>query len=228
MATVNLQAAAREGTGKGHARKLRQAERIPVILYGHGTDPVSLSLSSLDVRRVLNTAAGSNAVLKLDVEGDSTERAAIIKDIQRHPVTRDIIHLDLLSVDLTQPVEVTVPVRPTGVPVGVKMEGGVLGWARRELLVRVLPTNIPESIELDISGLHLNDAVHIGDIEVGEGVELLEDEHLTICSVASQKLELEEPTDEEAEGEEGEGEEGETAEGESAEGEESSSEDDES
>lgn len=192
MATVNLLAMPREGTGKEKARKIRQADRIPAILYGHGTDPLSLSLGAIEVRKALSTPAGSNAVIKLDVEGDKKERAAIFKAIQRHPVTRKIIHLDLLSIDLTQPVEVSVHIKAVGIPVGVKLEGGVLGWARREVAIRVLPTRIPESIELDISALHVNSVVHIGDLAVGEGVEVLDDPEMTVCSIASSKLSVEE------------------------------------
>lgn len=198
MATVNLQASPRQGTGKEKARKVRQADRIPAVLYGHGTDPVSLSLGAIEVRKALSTSAGSNAVIKLDVEGDKTERAAIFKAIQRHPVTRKIIHLDLLSIDLTQPVEVNVHIKAIGIPVGVKLDGGVLGWARREVQIRVLPTRIPESIDLDISDLRVNSVVHIGDLAVGEGVEILDDPEMTVCSVASSKLNVEDTAAEEA------------------------------
>lgn len=191
MATVNLQAQPREGTGKGRARKLRQADRIPAVLYGHGTDPVSLSVGAVEVRKALSTSAGSNAVIKLEVEGDANERAAIFKAIQRHPVTRKIVHLDLLSIDLTQPIEVNVHVRPIGTPIGVKLEGGVLGWARREVLIRVLPTRIPEAIELDISELHVNQVLHVGDLVVGAEIEILDDAAMTICSIASSKLAIE-------------------------------------
>lgn len=192
MATVNLQALPREGKGKGTARKLRQADRIPAILYGHGTDPVSLSVGAVDVRKALSTSAGSNAVIKLEVEGDRSQRAAIFKAIQRHPVTRKIIHLDLLSIDLTKPVEVSVHLRPVGTPVGVKLEGGVLGWARRDVRIRVLPTRIPEAVDLDISGLHVNQVLHFGDLSVGEGIEVLDDPDMTICSVASSRLAVDE------------------------------------
>jgi large subunit ribosomal protein L25 len=194
MATVNLQAHPREGTGKGTARKLRQADRIPAVLYGHGTDPVNLSFGALEVRKALSTSAGSNAVIKLEVEGDRKERAAIFKAIQRHPVSRKIIHLDLLSIDLNQPVEVSVHVRPLGIPIGVKLEGGVLGWARRDVRIRVLPTRIPEAIDLDISGLHVNQVVHVGDLVMGEGVEVLDDADTTLCSVASSRLKVDEDT----------------------------------
>lgn len=206
MATVNLAASPREGTGKGVARKLRMQERVPAIVYGFDTEPFSCSVDSAQLRKALSTGSGSRAVIKLDVEGVSEPRVTIIKEIQRHPVSRKIIHIDLLQIDLTQPVEVSVPIEPKGTPVGVKLEGGVMSWARRELAIRVLPTAIPESIELDISGLHVNQAVHIEDL-TPEGYEILDEPRLTICSVASTSLDLgDEDADEAAEGAEiGEG-----------------------
>lgn len=190
MATVNLAASPREGTGKGVARKLRAQERIPAIIYGYGTtDPVACSIGAADLRKALNTGSGSNAVLKLDFEGEPEPKVTIIKEIQRHPVSRSIIHLDLLAIDLNAPVEVSVPIAPQGVPAGVKLEGGVLSWGRRDINIRVLPTAIPESIELDISRLHINDAIHIEDLQP-EGYEILDEGRLTICSVSSTSLEM--------------------------------------
>ena len=214
MGTVNLTADPREGTGKGVARKLRAQHRVPAIIYGYGTsEPVSCSLDAIELRKALSTDSGTNAVLKIDMEGSGEPKVTIVKEIQRHPVSRNIIHLDLLAIDLNNPVEVSVRIAPQGTPVGVKLEGGVLSWGRREINIRVLPTQIPESIELDISGLHINQAIHIEDLQP-EGYEILDEGRLTICSVASQTLEVE--ADEEAEGEEAlaEGEEAPEGEGE--------------
>lgn len=207
MATVNLAATPREGAGKGVARKLRMQDRVPAIVYGYGTDPFSCSVDAAQLRKALSTGSGSRAVIKLDVEGTSEPRVTIIKEIQRHPVSRKIIHVDLLQIDLTQTVDVSVPIVPLGQPIGVRLEGGVLSWARRELAIRVLPTAIPENIELDISELHVNQAIHIEDI-TPEGFEILDESRLTICSVASTSLDL---------GEDGDGDEA-AADGEAAEG----------
>ncbi len=202
MATVNLAARPREGAGKGVARKIRQADRVPVIVYGYETDPFMCSVDAAELRKALGTRSGTNAVIRLDLEGSDWDNAAIVKEIQRHPVSRDIIHLDLLAIDLNVPVDVSVPVSPQGTPVGVKLEGGVLSWGRRDVTIRVLPTKIPEDIELDISGLHINDALHISDVPA-EGFEVVDDPELTICSVSSTKLEVEPEGEEEAvEGEE--------------------------
>lgn len=201
MATVNIAAQPRDGRKKGAARKLRAAGQIPAVLYGLGEEPMKLSFGDREFRRAISTGSGTRAVLRLEVEGGG-EKVAILREIQRHPVTRNILHADLLAIDLTQPVEVAVPLSPQGVPYGVRNENGVLGWARRELNIRVLPTQIPESIEVVLTDLHVNDAIHVGDIEA-EGFEILDDPQLTICSVASVSL-VEETTEEgEEEGVEG-------------------------
>jgi large subunit ribosomal protein L25 len=144
-------------------------------------------------------------VVQLQIDGAERPFAVLVRELQRHPLTRNITHVDLLSIDLDQPVEVSVPINPIGVPVGVKTQGGNLEWQRRELQLRVLPTKIPEQIDVDVSGLELNDALHIEDVQV-EGAELLEEPQLTICSVKTTRMSIAEPTEEgeePAEGEEG-------------------------
>lgn len=219
MATVNLQAQPREGIGKGTARRLRADGRIPAVLYGADIDdPRNLSVDSRELWAALHTSAGSRVVITLDIAGDSGKSSvALVREIQRHPVTDDYLHADLVAIDLSQPVEVNLPIHAVGTPIGVKLEDGVLEWARREIMIRVLPTAIPESYELDISEMHVGDSVHISDLTEAK-FEILEDEHLTICTVKTTRIAEELPEDEEvAEGEE-------AAEGEAAEGEEPSAE----
>ena len=218
MASVNLSATKREGSGKGVARRLRAAGQIPAILYGYGTEAQSVVVNDLDLRKALSTPAGIRAVLQLKVQGKAKPFAVLVKELQRHPLTRNILHIDLVSIDLDVPVDVSVPIKPLGTPIGTIAEGGNLEWQRRELQVRVLPTKIPEFIEIDISELHINDALHVGDIEA-EGVELLEEAKLTICSVKTTRMSIVEPTAEDGEGEgEGEVEGDEAAEGTEASG----------
>lgn len=210
MANVNLSALPREGSGKGVARRLRAAGRVPGILYGFGTEPQSMSVDSLELRKALGTAAGIRAILQLKIEGVKKPYAVLVKDLQRHPLSRSITHIDLISIDLDVPVEVSVPINAIGIPIGVRSQGGNLEWQRRELQLRVLPTKIPENIEIDISNLELNEALHVGDITVPDA-EMLEEEKLTICSVKTTRMSIAVET------EEGEGE-GEDAEGGDAEG----------
>jgi large subunit ribosomal protein L25 len=203
MATVNLRIESRSEAGKGIARRLRAANRIPAVLYGENiADPKSVSIDALDFRKALGTGAGSRVVLNLELEGQKEKTVAILREVQRDPVSHAILHADLLAIDLTKPIEISVPIHPEGVPEGVKNEGGVLEWANRELSIRVIPTAIPESIRLDISGLHVNQSVHVSDLEP-EGYEILDDPDRPLCMVASGRLHLDEEA-EAVEGEEGE------------------------
>lgn len=211
MANVNLSAAKREGTGKGVARRLRAEGQVPGILYGFGVEPKSISLDDVSLRKALSTPAGIRAILQLKVAGVAKPFAVLVKELQRHPLSRDLVHVDFVSIDLKKLVDVSVPIRPLGTPIGTTTEGGNLEWQRRELQIRVLPTKIPEFIEVDISDLHLNDALHVGDIVV-EGAELLEEAKLTVCSVKTTRMSIEAPTEEGEDAVEGEGED-ETAEG---------------
>jgi large subunit ribosomal protein L25 len=214
MATVNLQVQPRDTSGKGAARKLRAAGRIPAVLYGAGLDePRSFSIDTRELWLALRGSAGSRAVFKLQLEGEKGDPAvALLREVQRHPVTHDLVHVDLFAIDLTQPVEVNVPIQAQGTPLGVKMEGGVLEWARREVAIRVLPTAIPETYDLDISEMQIGHSFHISDL-TADGYEILDDPALTICSVKSPRL-IEEVVEE---GEEIEGEEGAEAAGEGGE-----------
>jgi large subunit ribosomal protein L25 len=212
MANVKLSASPREGSGKGRARRLRAAGQVPCILYGHGTDAQSVSIDNIALRKALGTSAGIRAILQLEVEGTKQPFAVLIKDFQRHPLSRDITHVDLVSIDLDVPVEVSVPVKQIGIPEGVRSQDGNLEWQRRELQLRVLPTKIPEYIEIDVTEMQLNDALHVGDIEV-EGAEVLDEAKLTVCSVKTTRMSIEVAETEEGDGE-GEGEDG--AEGEGA------------
>lgn len=214
MATVNLRVQPRDASGKGAARKLRAAGRIPAVLYGSNIDePRALSIDARELWAALRTSAGSRVVLNLEVEGEKDGAGvALVREVQRHPVTHDFVHADLFAIDLKVPVEVSVPIHPVGTPVGVKMDGGVLEWSRREVSIRVLPTSIPENYEMDISEMQIGQSLHISDLTAQE-FEILDDPALTVCSVKSPRL-VEEPTVEEGEeGVEGEGAEG-AAEGE--------------
>ena len=184
MARVNLSAQSRSGAGKGVARKLRAQGRIPVVLYGATVaEPVHLSMDSKELRTGLSTSAGKRVVINLSID-QSRDAVAILRELQRDPVTHNYVHADLVAIDLTKPIEIQIPIHGEGTPPGVKLEGGVLEWSRRDVTVSVLPTQIPESITIDLSKLHLNQSIHVSDLQV-EGATILDDPEVTICSVAS-------------------------------------------
>ncbi|MEA2341211.1 MAG: large subunit ribosomal protein [Solirubrobacteraceae bacterium] len=169
-------------------RRLRREGRIPGVLYGRGQDPVAFDV---DARELRNALAGSGAVLDLALQGKSSP--AVLKDTQIHPVRGEIMHVDLLRVDLTQTITATVPVELIGAEdaPGVR-EGGVLEHVTREVLIEALPGDIPESIQFDVSGLQINDTVTLDALEAPEGVTIShEGDEAVLATVTPPRLEQE-------------------------------------
>jgi len=200
-----LKAAKREGTGKGGARKLRRGGQVPAVLYGKDMEPVSLSVDAHDAMHLFQAISVENTLVDLKVEGVREPFVTLVREIQTHPFKPDLVHIDFLRVQEGVAVELEVPVHLVGVPVGVKQEGGVLEQVIHELAVRCIPSNIPESIEVDVTGLELDDSIHVSDIAVGEGVEITIPPERVVCLVAMPRVVIEE-VEEEEEGEELEGE----------------------
>ena len=224
MATnATLSAQKREGTGKGVARKLRQNGRVPAVLYGRDLESVHLSVDTGEADRLFHSISVDNTIVDLRVEGEKGGVQTLVRDVQIHPWKTTLLHIDFLRIQKGVAVDVDVPVRLMGVPEGVKMEGGILEQIIHDLPVRCIPSKIPASIEIDVSGLGLNESLHIFDIQLDEGVEVRIRPERTICSVAVPKIEEEPDVEEElvegelAEGELPEGEEAPEA-GEAAEG----------
>jgi large subunit ribosomal protein L25 len=174
----------REGTGKGVARKLRAAGRIPAILYGQGKDSVALAIDPRALEKVLK-AGGANALLDLTVQGrgDLGTPVALVKELQRDPIRGAILHADLYQVDLTKTVEVEVPIHLIGKPKGLDF-GGLLEHTLREVKVECLPRSIPERIDLDVSALEIGDVLHVRDLPLPNGVTLVSDPDLGVAHVA--------------------------------------------
>jgi large subunit ribosomal protein L25 len=184
----------REGTGKGVARKMRAAGRIPGVVYGRGRETVPVSLDPLLLDRALRASeAGMNTLFDLEVRGDARrgERVVLVKELQRDPVTSAMLHADLYEVDLTRTVEVEVPIHLVGTPRGVALDGGILDHALRQLRIECLPRAIPDELTLDVSDLGIGDSLHVRDIALPEGVSLVDDGDLSVASVvAPQKEEV--------------------------------------
>lgn len=213
MADYQLEIQAREGRGKGAARKLRAAGRIPGICYGRDTQSVAISVDPRALARLLATSdAGTNTLI--DLRGDGLDgKTVLLKELQRDPVSGRPLHADFYAVDLARTVEVSVPVHLTGRAVGVEM-GGILDHSLREIELECLPTAIPKELTVEVSELNVGDSVHVRDIALPEGVELLSDPDLSVVSVVAPAVV------EEAAPAEGVEEGAEPAEGEAAEGEE--------
>jgi large subunit ribosomal protein L25 len=178
--------ALRTETGKSANRKLRREGLIPATVYGLGEDSVSLKISPKIVAKVISSDTGMNSLIYLQREGTDIKRHVIIKDLQRHPVTGRLIHVDFMRVDPSRKVRVRVPIRLLGTPLGVK-EGGTLEVVHREIEIECLPKNIPAHIDVDISHLKIAENERLENIKLPGETELIDDPHNVICIVHAKR-----------------------------------------
>src|SRR4029453_12350995 len=164
----------REETGKGPARRLRRAGRVPAILYG-GTAPVKVAVDPKSVLRLMLGHEGGTQLLQVTFDGTGDRPMAIIRDMQFDPVSENLIHVDLQEVAMDRPIQVSVAVHHVGEPVGVRENQGILEMILRKVQVSCLPANIPDVLEADVSGLHINEALTVKDLVAPEGVRILND-----------------------------------------------------
>jgi large subunit ribosomal protein L25 len=197
----------RENRGKGVARKLRAAGRIPAVCYRRNAEPVSISLDPNALDQLLRSASsGINTLIDLKVTGggDFDGRQVLVKELQRDPISGDFLHADLYAVDLEQKIHISIPVHLEGIPIGVSLGGGILDHATRELDVECLPNAIPEEISVDVSTIEIGQSLHVRDLVVPAGAEILNDPDVSIMSVvAPAVVEEEAPAEEAEEGAEG-------------------------
>ncbi|MBW1745410.1 MAG: 50S ribosomal protein L25/general stress protein Ctc [Deltaproteobacteria bacterium] len=200
MELIELKANIRNSVGKGQARALRRAEKIPAVLYGPGTEPVLLSVSIKDLEKALKKSTASQALLNLTIlNGENTSRTAMIKELQTHPVSRHYQHIDFYEISMDRKIRVKIPVVVKGKARGVE-EGGILQIIRRELEILCLPTEIPETIEIDITDLDIGDSIHVKEIPFEGDIEIQADVNFTVITIVSPKAEVEEVEEEAEEG----------------------------
>jgi len=199
MASANLSASARDNGGKGVARKLRGEGRVPAVVYGHGRDPQALSINTRELERLLDHIAAESTVIDLDIDGKPAR--TLIREIQRHPFKRQILHVDFQELVAGEKISVSVPIVLMGVPDGVRMDGGILDQTMRELEIEVDPSNIPNHVEVDVTKLTIGSSVHVRDIPLPEGVEVLDDEDASVCVVSAPRAVIEETPAAESEAE---------------------------
>ena len=214
MSTNKITAEVRESTGKGVARKLRAAGRIPAVLYGQGHDGVSLTLDSYELNQLLATAGAKTSVLELEVKdgGKGPRRNVLIKEVQKHPYKDIILHMDLLEIAMDEEISVMVPIEIVGTAKGVRLDGGILEMKRRELEIVCLPHIIPDTLTIDVTELEIGDNIHVEDVKVPVGVTITHETNFTIMTLVAPAVEVEPEEEEEVEGEEVEGVEGEAPE----------------
>jgi large subunit ribosomal protein L25 len=198
---VSLQAKARTNTGKGAARSIRRAGKIPGVIYGHGREPEALEVDAPALQRMLVGISAESTVVEVSVEG-RTPVKALIREIQRNPVRpADIIHVDLYEIHADEKITLSVPVHLVGTPDGVRNFGGVLDHILREIEIEVFPGDIPSSIDLDVTALAIGQSLFVRDIKLDK-VEILNDPDIPVASVVAPRVEeTEAPVEEPASGE---------------------------
>ena len=177
---VALAARPRRGGGKSEARRLRREGRVPAIAYGADLPPTPVSVDALELYHALHTDAGTNAILRLEVDGSS--HLALAREIQRHPVRREILHVDFVTVSQDVKVTVDVPIVLTGEAPGVT-EGGVADQSLHTLSIEVLPLEVPDQIALDISDMQIGDVKRVSDLTLPSGATALTDPDTPVVSV---------------------------------------------
>ncbi len=190
MERYDVQVELRQKTGKGAARSLRRKGKIPAVVYGKTIDPQPLTVDLEGIQNKLN----SNAIFNLkiiDKDENQREEIAMVKDYQKDVIKGKIIHVDFQKISMDEKISIEVPIKLIGDAKGVQ-EGGVLQQLMREVAIEVLPENIPDELELDISELDVGDSLQVGDLDVGEDIDLVDSPEEVIVTVVTPSEEIEE------------------------------------
>ncbi len=197
MSDFGLKATVREGRGKGVARRLRAQGQIPAVVYGAG-EPVAVALAAKEVDKILHSHGGSHAVIDLDLDGQ--KKQVLIRDYQSHWSNGHLIHCDLLELHKDHKVTVTVGLEVVGeTAIGVRESQGIMQQQMHEIEIDCLPSAMPESIEVDASGLDIGESLHVSDLKLPEGVQVHAAPETAICTVLAPKLKAEDSAEDAAE-----------------------------
>lgn len=200
---ATLKADKRDAAGKGVARKLRAAGRLPAVVYGQGEEALSITLDAAETLHLFHNISVENTIVDLTVEGEGESFQTLVREIQMHPHRPDLVHVDFYRLQKGVKVDVEIPVNLVGTPEGVKSGGGILQQVIYELPVSVIPSMIPDSFDIDVSALEVGDSLHVSELTLPEGVEEIGlDPERTICTVVLPRAALaedEEGDDEAAE-----------------------------
>lgn len=197
MSELTIEVTARAEKGKNANRRLRAAGLVPAVVYGDHRDPVKIQVQRRSIETLLRTGGGENSVFLLKLSGSDESRHAMIRELQSDPMRGDMIHIDFLRINMKEKVQVGIPIEIHGEAVGVHRDGGILDFVSREVEVECLPGDIPEHIAVDVSGLEIGDHIEAGQLEIPEGVELLEEAGRVIISIHPPRLEEKEADEEE-------------------------------
>ncbi len=173
----------REGKfNKNAARRVRVAGLIPAVVYGAGQEAIAVTVDPKAITKILHSESGHNTIFDLNIEGSAAAKAMIV-DWQNEPIKGKLLHIDMKRIAMDKAMRVSVPVQLTGVPVGVRTQGGILDHVLREVEIECLPSDIPSHIDVDVSNLELNQAIHIADLPHSDKVKFLGEEDATVAHV---------------------------------------------
>lgn len=190
MAEVTLEVQDRNDAGKGVARKLRASGQVPAVVYGGHRDPAKISVDRKAIAELIQKSEhGMRSIFLLKMAGTDQQRHAMIKDIQINPLSRKLIHVDFVRVLMDEKIRTTVPVHIVGTSIGVK-EGGILDWHIREVHIECLPNQIPDRLDVDVTALGAHDFLCIKDLQLPEGVKVLDDPERNVVGVTHAKAEV--------------------------------------
>ena len=181
MKEISITARMRADRGKGSARQTRRDGYVPGVVYGPDIEPVALAVNERELRAALKSATGGS-IFNLSIDGKDNK--TIVREIQRDPITSRVIHVDFHAISMNKPINVAVPIKFTGTPRGVKTDGGIMQTTMRELSVSCLPTDIPDSIAIDVADLGIGDSIHVRDLDLPQ-VKILSEERRTIVVIAA-------------------------------------------
>jgi large subunit ribosomal protein L25 len=182
MATANLNAKPRDGKGKSDNHKLRATGLVPAVVYGHGEATRSVALDAHELELLFSKVHVENTVIDLKIEGEKAPVKALVREVQKHPARGNVLHVDFYQIHAGEMVQVQVPIHFVGSSIGVR-NGGMLQHTMDEINIRVSADNIPNRIDVDVSELTIGDSVHVRDLKVPAGAEVLENEDRSVCSV---------------------------------------------
>ncbi|MEO6035250.1 MAG: 50S ribosomal protein L25 [Verrucomicrobiota bacterium] len=191
MKSVSLTAFPRTHLRRGEVKKLRTTGRVPAVVYGGKSTPQNLEIDLEEFDELIHHSASENVLVDLSV-GTGAKRLALIQEVQHHPLSGKVLHVDLHEVAADEMVTIMVPVESSGEPTGVKNGGGVLEHVLFKIKVRALPKDLPEVITIDVSGLEIGQSIHLGDVKAPSGVEILGDKHISVIAVAAPLTEAQE------------------------------------
>jgi len=183
---VSLAASLRQAAGKGAARQARLQGKVPAVIYGHGRETQPLEVAAKALEKALTGVQPQNTIIELAIDGKKVK--TLIREIQRHPLRPDIIHVDFYEIHAEEKVRLKVPVQLAGNPDGVRNAGGVLDQVTREVEIEVLPEHIPDRVELDVTALKIGDSLHVRDLSIPSAT-ILTSADLTIATVVPPRAE---------------------------------------